>query len=279
MPAPHALHISALASSPVSFAASTSPRRLLGLMASAVSAAAICLSVLTVSPARAATVTFVTPTGSTVNDGAGNASASFITGPGSISVTLTDLLANPKSVGQLLGDISFTFTGGLASNASLVSGTGQEIAVASDGTFTTGASVAAGWGLSAVGTSTLHLDALGQQTSPEHLLIGPAGAGGTYSNANGSIADNRPHNPFLNQTASFAIALMNTTTTPTITGVTFSFGTTEGAELVADPLGDPPTPFAANPIPAALPLFATGLGGLGLLAWRRKRKKRRRLSH
>jgi hypothetical protein len=28
----------------------------------------------------------------------------------------------------------------------------------------------------------------------------------------------------------------------------------------------------ATPLPAALPLFATGLGGLGLLRWRRKRK-------
>jgi len=27
-----------------------------------------------------------------------------------------------------------------------------------------------------------------------------------------------------------------------------------------------------TPIPAALPLFATGLAGLGLLGWRRKRK-------
>ena len=29
-----------------------------------------------------------------------------------------------------------------------------------------------------------------------------------------------------------------------------------------------------TPLPAALPLFATGLGGLGLLGWRRKRKAR-----
>jgi hypothetical protein len=28
----------------------------------------------------------------------------------------------------------------------------------------------------------------------------------------------------------------------------------------------------ATPLPAALPLFATGLGGLGVLGWRRKRK-------
>jgi hypothetical protein len=33
--------------------------------------------------------------------------------------------------------------------------------------------------------------------------------------------------------------------------------------------GDPPS---ATPLPAALPLFATGLGALGLLGWRRKRK-------
>jgi uncharacterized protein (TIGR03118 family) len=32
---------------------------------------------------------------------------------------------------------------------------------------------------------------------------------------------------------------------------------------------DSPT---ATPLPAALPLFATGIGGLGLLGWRRKRK-------
>jgi hypothetical protein len=30
----------------------------------------------------------------------------------------------------------------------------------------------------------------------------------------------------------------------------------------------------ATPLPATLPLFATGLGALGLLGWRRKRKAR-----
>jgi hypothetical protein len=29
-----------------------------------------------------------------------------------------------------------------------------------------------------------------------------------------------------------------------------------------------------TPLPAALPLFATGIGALGLLGWRRKRKAR-----
>jgi probable HAF family extracellular repeat protein len=34
----------------------------------------------------------------------------------------------------------------------------------------------------------------------------------------------------------------------------------------------PDPPLAETPLPAALPLFATGLGALGLLGWRRKRK-------
>ena len=44
-------------------------------------------------------------------------------------------------------------------------------------------------------------------------------------------------------------------------------GTAASADLVV-------TPFASEvPIPGALPLFATGLGALGLLGWRRKRKQ------
>jgi len=37
-------------------------------------------------------------------------------------------------------------------------------------------------------------------------------------------------------------------------------------------LSSPPAAWSETPLPAALPLFATGLGVLGLLAWRRKRK-------
>jgi hypothetical protein len=33
-------------------------------------------------------------------------------------------------------------------------------------------------------------------------------------------------------------------------------------------------PVSSTPLPTALPLFATGIGGLGLLGWRRKRKAR-----
>jgi hypothetical protein len=47
---------------------------------------------------------------------------------------------------------------------------------------------------------------------------------------------------------------------------TFSFVTESGVNTYDG------TSAGTVPIPAALPLFATGLGGLGLLGWRRKRK-------
>jgi hypothetical protein len=43
---------------------------------------------------------------------------------------------------------------------------------------------------------------------------------------------------------------------------------TVNGELADIDIGTPP----ATPLPAALPLFGTGLGVLGLLGWRRKRK-------
>ena len=84
-----------------------------------------------------------------------------------------------------------------------------------------------------------------------------------YSNANGSIAGNGPHNRFLNQSALFTFTSPDITSDTTITSATFSFGTTEGQFLVP---GVPST----VPIPGALPLFATGLAGLGLLGRRKK---------
>jgi hypothetical protein len=52
-----------------------------------------------------------------------------------------------------------------------------------------------------------------------------------------------------------------------LTGVDYFFFASVEAQSSATELGT-----SATPLPAALPLFATGLGALGLLGWRRKRK-------
>jgi hypothetical protein len=70
--------------------------------------------------------------------------------------------------------------------------------------------------------------------------------------------------------ASYALGVIGPTSGPSVInpGINFQTGTgTFGLTSMGD------TTFSATvPLPAALPLFATGLVGLGLLGWRRKKK-------
>jgi hypothetical protein len=93
------------------------------------------------------------------------------------------------------------------------------------------------------------------------LIIGPPG-GPTYANANGSIAGNGPHNPFLNQSAMFTITAPNVSADTTITAAIFSFGTTEGASLI---------PGVPVPEPSSLVLGLLGLGLVGSFGCYRRR--------
>ena len=211
--------------------------------------------------AHADTITFDTPPGSVTSGGAVDASATFTTGAGTLDVTLTNLLANPTNVAQLLSDLSFTLSNG-ATSGTIAASSGQEITVNSDGTFTTGSVVDTGWTLNSTALG-LQLDVLGSPTAPSHLIIGAPDGSNIYSSANGSIAGNGPHNPFLNGTATFMLDIAGVTADTTITGATFSFGTTEGADLV------PGTPRTPVPEPASLPLLVAGLVGI-LLVYRKR---------
>jgi hypothetical protein len=143
--------------------------------------------------------------------------------------------------------------------------TGQEIVVNSNGSFTLGTSVPTGWAPTLSGTSG-DLDVLGAGgAGPAHLIIGPPGTDGTYSDANGSIAGNKPHNPFLNQSATFTITGSGITASTTVTAATFSFGTREGANLV---------PGAVAPEPSSLILSVVGASFVGLIALRQSRRRR-----
>src|SRR5437868_2491420 len=176
---------------------------------------------------------FTTPLGSTTSGGSVNASASFdITAAGTLQITLNDLQANPADVGQLISDITFKLSGG-QSSGTLSSSSGQQIIVANGGSFTLGSTGATGFGLNNNVSGGLQLTALGFG-GPAGLIIGPAGAGGSFSLANGSIAGNNPHNPFINQTATFTLSIPGLTTDETVTGVGFSFGTTPGIEVTAN---------------------------------------------
>jgi hypothetical protein len=72
-----------------------------------------------------------------------------------------------------------------------------------------------------------------------------------------SIAGNAPHNPFLNQTATFMLDAPGVTDSTTVTSAIFSFGTTAGNDV-------PGTKTVPEPSSLTLLLVAAVVGGMAL---------------
>lgn len=221
-----------------------------------------------VSPVGADTITFDTAAGATAGGQAVSAEVVFTTGAGTIEVTLRDLFVNPGDVGQLLSDLTFHVAGVTANlTGSLTSSSGLERTVASGGSFTDGSVVAAGWLLTGGTGGTFTLDDLNGGAGPTHAIIGPPG-GGTYTNANSSIAGNGAHNPFLFGDVTFTLSMGGVTAASSIDNVVFSFGTVSGVTA--------PGSLAPVPEPASLLLLGSGLAAVG--PWGRRRRAKSRAS-
>jgi hypothetical protein len=121
-----------------------------------------------------------------------------------------------------------------------------------------------GWGFTETGGTSGKLNAIGF-VGPKHTIIGPPGTGNLYSNANGSIAPNSAHNPFLNQTATFDITGAGITAGTTVDSATFSFGTMGQFTEEGTPVG------VSVPEPGSFGLLVLGLAGVLIVAWRRRR--------
>lgn len=221
--------------------------------------------------AFASTVTTSTPAGSTTS-GPVAASATFTTGMNFLSITLNDLEGNPNDVAQLISGLSFTLSNG-ATSGTLFQSMGKQITVNSGGTFSLAAVAgASGWGLNNNVSGGMQLNALGF-VGPAGLILGPPGAGGTYSNANSSIAGNPSHNPFLSQTVTFSIVFAqaaNVSAATTVTSATFLFGTTPGQYLVKGCMSTDPS-CGLSQVPEPVSLVLTGSGLIGLFFLRRRR--------
>jgi len=210
--------------------------------------------------AQAGMITFTIPSGTTVGGQPVSASATITTSNDTISVTLNNTQANPTSVIQALSDLFIKFDNSQVAG-SLTSSSAMERTIADNGSFTNGSTVSTGWEVDNITSGGLRLHVLGTPPAPSHLIIGPPNGSNVYSNANGSIAGNKPHNPFLAESATFELNVPGVSADTTITGVTFSFGTTEGNNV---PVGGGPP---AVPEPASVVL--AGLGVMGFAAYRR----------
>jgi len=229
----------------------------------------MCLALLCGRAAFAATSTY-TATGTSSGGQTENALATFVTGNGTVGVTLNDLISNPRNIGQNISGLFFTLSNG-ATIGSMTS-SGIELRVNSSGTYSIGSPVSTGWVLTSSGGSLL-LEVLNTPEAPKHTIIGPSSngsySGGAYSKANASIAGNHTHNPFLESGVTFSLTISGVTATTTVTNATFLFGTATGNRLAA-----------ITPVPEAdvtmLVLLGASLAGLSCGIGRFRKAKQSR---
>ena len=209
-----------------------------------------------------------TPVGSP--DGLVDAKALFSIDVGKITVTLTNLFANPISRGQNISGIRFDVSGATGSGTlSRTTDAGQVTTISNGGGYTAGVNdVLTRWQATETG-STIRLTTL-SGGPPTRLIIGPddkgsfdPSGGGLYKASNASV---RNANPNILGSATFTITTPGVTLNSALSNVFFEFGTTprslEGTVV-------PPAP-STVPEPSSFALL--GLGGIGfaLRAYRRR---------
>jgi hypothetical protein len=223
----------------------------------------------------AGAVTYTTTTCPSCVDGSVNAKADFTLGNGTVAVTLTDLLANPTSAGQLVSGIMFDVSGASGSGLLTRTVSNNFVTTINTGNDTFSSPVTdplARWKASEAGI-TITLTTL-TGGNPDRLIIGPPDGSNKYTNANNSISGD---NPNVVGSPTFTITIPGIKDTSALNNIIFLFGTTPryGSGTCTNcgtNAGDPPP--VPTPIPGALLLFGSVLAGtVGVGKWRRRQKK------
>jgi len=192
-----------------------------------------------------------------------------VAGNGTVTITLNNNLTNSQvvSVIQNISGVYFQVSGynGGAVSLSSSNSTQSTNIDGSGNAVLAGAVNPTGWAAGHSGTTitacVVCAFGVGPTVVPEQTIIGGTGSG-AYANANGSIAGNDPHNPFLVGPVTFTLVVPGVTVNSTFSNVVIQFGTEA-------------TPPQTQQVPEPASMFLLGTGLLGAAAGFRRRLRKK----